>query len=112
MADIAFSGCSMLARLAPAAALLTLLAACSSMSEVTSVGKDTYSVTYSSGTQLLTWVELKNQTLQRADQYCQGIGRKLQKPKVTSNHATGLGSKRATVTFECGVIDPPKDTAS
>ena len=60
----------MLARLAPAAALLTLLAACSSMSEVTSVDKNTYSVTYSSGTQLLTWVELKNQTLQRADQYC------------------------------------------
>ncbi|AYD63757.1 hypothetical protein YH64_001995 [Achromobacter sp. LC458] len=102
----------MLARLAPAAALLTLLAACSSMSEVTSVGKDTYSVTYSSGTQLLTWVELKNQTLQRADQYCQDIGRKLQKPKVTSNHATGLGSKRATVTFECGVVEPPKDKAS
>ena len=69
-------------------------------------------VTYSSGTQLLTWVELKNQTLQRADQYCQSIGRKLQKPKVTSNHATGLGSKRATVTFECGAIDPPKDKAS
>jgi len=102
----------MFARLAPAAALLTLLSACSSMSEVTSVGKDTYSVTYSSGTQLLTWVELKNQTLQRADQYCQEIGRKLQKPEVTSNHATGLGSKRATVTFECGVIEPPKDKAS
>ncbi|MGE8639773.1 MAG: hypothetical protein ACN6PR_14075 [Achromobacter sp.] len=102
----------MLARLAPTAALLTLLAGCSSMSEVTSVDKNTYSVTYSSGTQLLTWVELKNQTLQRADQYCQSIGRKLQKPKVTSNHATGLGSKRATVTFECGAIDPPKDKAS
>ncbi|MGH8817382.1 MAG: hypothetical protein ACREX5_12390, partial [Achromobacter pestifer] len=76
----------MLARLAPAAALLTLLAACSSMSEVTSVDKNTYSVTYSSGTQLLTWVEIKNQTLQRADQYCQSIGRKMQKPKITSNH--------------------------
>jgi hypothetical protein len=99
----------MLARLAPVAALLTLLAACSSMSEVTSVGKDTYSVTYSSGTQLLTWVEIKNQTLQRAEQYCQSTGRKLQKPKITSNHATGLGSKRATVTFEGGVIEPPKD---
>ncbi|MEN4918603.1 hypothetical protein ABE485_08010 [Achromobacter spanius] len=101
----------MLARLAPAAALLTLLTACSSMSEVTSVDKDTYTVTYSSGTQLLSWVEIKNQALQRADQYCQSIGRKLQKPKITSNHATGLGSKRATVTFECGVVEPPKNTA-
>lgn len=98
----------MLARLASASALLILLAACSSMSEVTSTGKNSYSVTYSSGTQLLTWVEIKNQALQRADQYCQSIGRKLQKPAVTSNHATGLGSKRATVNFECGAIDPPK----
>ena len=44
----------MLARLASASALLILLAACSSMSEVTSTGKNSYSVTYSSGTQLLT----------------------------------------------------------
>lgn len=101
----------MLARLAFATAFLALLSACSSMSEVTSVDKNTYSVTYSSGAQLLTWVELKNQTLQRAEQHCQSLGRKLQKPKVTSNHATGLGSKRATVTFECGEIEPPKDTA-
>jgi hypothetical protein len=112
MADTVIFGRPMLARLAPAAALLTLLTACSSMSEVTPVDKNTYSVTYSSGTQLLTWVELKNQTLQRADQYCTSIGRKMQKPKVTSNHATGLGSKRATVTFECGVIEPPKEPKS
>ncbi len=99
----------MLARLAPAAALLTLLTACSSMSEVTSVDKDMYSVTYSSGTQLLSWVEIKNHAMERADQHCESLGRRLIKPKVTSNHATGLGSKRATVTFECAPIEPPKD---
>lgn len=99
----------MLARLAFVSAMLALLTACSSMSEVTPTGKNGYSVTYSSGTQLLTWVEIKNQALQRADQYCQSIGRKLQKPSVTSNHATGLGSKRATVTFECGEIGTQKD---
>ncbi|WP_313624431.1 hypothetical protein [Achromobacter sp.] len=102
----------MLARLAPAAALLTLLTACSSMSEVTSVDKDLYSVTYSSGTQLLSWVEIKNKTMERADEHCQSLGRRLIKPKVTSNHATGLGSKRATVTFECAPIEPPKDKAA
>ena len=101
----------MLARLAPAAALLILLTACSSMSEVTSVDKDTYSVSYSSGTQLMTWVEIKTQALQRAEEYCQSSGRKLLKPKITSNHATGLGSKRATVTFECGDIEPSKKPA-
>ncbi|CAB3656130.1 hypothetical protein AXY46_06595 [Achromobacter xylosoxidans] len=101
----------MLARLAPAAALLVLLTACSSMSEVKSLEKDQYSVTYSSGTQLLSWVEIKIKTLERADEYCQSLGRKLVKPSVTSNHATGLGSKRATVTFECAPIDPPKPAA-
>ena len=101
----------MLARLAPAAALLTLLTACSSMSEVTSVDKDTYSVSYSSGTQMMTWVEIKTQALQRAEEYCQSSGRKLLKPKITSNHATGLGSKRATVTFQCGVIETAKKPA-
>ncbi|WZB70711.1 hypothetical protein WJ968_36530 [Achromobacter xylosoxidans] len=35
----------MLARLAPAAALLVLLSACAGMSEVTQVDKHTYSVT-------------------------------------------------------------------
>ena len=99
----------MFARLAPAAVLLALLSACSSMSEVTSVGKDTYSVTHSSGSQMMTWVEIKNQALLRAEQYCQSIDRKLVKPNITSNHATGLGPKRATVTFECGVIEPPKN---
>ena len=102
----------MFARLAPAAVLLALLTACSSMSEVTPVGKDTYSVTHSSGSQMMTWVEIKTQALQRAEEYCQSSGRKLLKPKITANHATGLGSKRATVTFECDVIEPPKKPAS
>ena len=39
----------MLARLAPAAALLVLLSACAGMSEVTQVDKHTYSVTNSAG---------------------------------------------------------------
>ena len=94
----------MLARLAPAAALLVLLSACAGMSEVTQVDKHTYSVT--AGARWLTWVELKNQTLQRADEYCQSINSKLVKPKITSNSATGLTPKRATVTFECAAVEP------
>ena len=96
----------MLARLAPAAALLVLLSACAGMSEVTQVDKHTYSVTNSAGARWLTWVELKNQTLQRADEYCQSINNKLVKPKITSNSATGLTPKRATVTFECAAVEP------
>ena len=94
----------MLARLAPAAALLVLLSACAGMSN--DAGRQhTYSVTNSAGARWLTWVELKNQTLQRADEYCQSINSKLVKPKITSNSATGLTPKRATVTFECAAVE-------
>lgn len=69
-----------------------------------------YSVTNSSGTQLITWVELKNQTLQRADAYCESLGRKMTHPKIASNHATGIGAKKAQVTFQCDerVVPDPK----
>lgn len=101
----------MLVRLALTVLLVAALSACSSMSEVTPVaGKDMYSVTNSSGTQLITWVELKNQTLQRADAYCESLGRKMTHPKIASNHATGIGAKKAQVTFQCDerVVPDPK----
>ena len=94
----------MLARLAPAAALLVLLSACAGMSEVTQVDKHPQRH-QQRGARWLTWVELKNQTLQRADEYCQSINSKLVKPKITSNSATGLTPKRATVTFECAAVE-------
>ncbi|WP_053245015.1 MULTISPECIES: hypothetical protein [unclassified Achromobacter] len=101
----------MIARLAPVFVVFAL-AGCASMSSVTAVNKDRYQVTHSSGAEWMTWVELKNQALKRAEQYCQEDGRKLVKPEITSNHATGLTPKRATVTFQCEAVQPPKQPAS
>ena len=93
----------MLARLAPAAALLVLLRG----HERSDAGRQAHLQRHQQrGARWLTWVELKNQTLQRADEYCQSINSKLVKPKITSNSATGLTPKRATVTFECAAVEP------
>jgi hypothetical protein len=94
-----------------AVALATLAGCTTTMSPVMETGEpDQYTISNRSTVQATSWVDIKSQALLRASEYCQSIGRKLQKPSVTSNHATGLGSKRATVTFECGEIGTPKDT--
>ncbi|WP_144638618.1 hypothetical protein [Bordetella genomosp. 13] len=86
---------------------LSLLAACSSISEVTPVGKEQYRVSYNAGMRAMTWVELKNATRDRAQAYCQQKGQRMVRPEVTSNHATGLMPKKAIVTFSCEAQQEP-----
>ena len=97
-------------RTAPSLLLtISFLAGCAAkMSDVTQVGNNTYSVSYNIGTRPDTWVEIKAKALERASQYCESLGRTLVRPKVSSNHATGLAPKEARVTFEC----QPRSTAS
>lgn len=85
---------------------LLLLGACSSISDVTPVGKEQYRVSYNAGMRPMTWVELKNATRERAQDYCQAKGQRMVRPEITSNHATGLMPKEAIVTFSCQ--DEPK----
>ncbi len=73
--------------------------------QVMSLGNDTYSITNNAGLRQASWVELKTAALKKADDYCTYIGRNLTRPKVDSNHATGLRPKEATVTFTC---EPPR----
>lgn len=82
-----------------------LLAACASMSEVEPVsdapGNNQYRVSYNAGMESASWVEIKNTARDRAREYCAAQGLRMIKPEVTSNHATGLLPKEATVTFTC-----------
>jgi hypothetical protein len=88
--------------LTPSVVVVTLLAGCAAkMSEVTPVGQDTYTVSYSLGMRRATWVEIKAQALQRATEYCESLGQTMVHPKISSNHATGLIPKEARVTFVC-----------
>lgn len=87
---------------------LSLLAACTSMSEITPTGPDTYRVTYNAGAKWQTWVEVKNIAREQAEAHCATLGKRVSQPKVTSNHATGLMPKEATVDFTCVDITPPQ----
>src|SRR5690606_30730982 len=44
-----------------------------------------------------------------AEAHCESMGRRLSQPRVTSNHATGLLPKEATIDFTC--IDKPAPRA-
>ncbi|OZI51407.1 hypothetical protein [Bordetella genomosp. 4] len=79
----------------------SLLAACTSMSKTTPTGPDTYQVTYNAGAKWQTWVEVKHIAREQAEAHCASMNKRMTQPKVTSNHATGLMPKEATIDFTC-----------
>lgn len=83
---------------------LLLLGACAASNgnnTVVAVSGDTYQVSYNAGFNPISWVEIKNRTLERADSYCAELGMKMIQPTITSNNATGLIPKEATTRFRC-----------
>ncbi|MBO1110668.1 hypothetical protein [Bordetella petrii] len=102
----------MLLRPLSCALALSLLSACASMSEVSTTGADTYRVTYNAGAKFQTWVEVKNIARKQAEDHCESLGQRLSQPKVTSNHATGLMAKEATIDFTCVDKPAPKNSGA
>ncbi|MBV7482444.1 hypothetical protein [Bordetella sp. BOR01] len=100
----------MLLRPFSCALALSLLCACASISETATTGDNTYRVTYNAGGKWQTWVEVKNIARKQAEDHCESLGQRLSQPKVTSNHATGLMPKEATVDFTC--VDKPAPKAN
>ncbi|HYG43520.1 MAG TPA: hypothetical protein VEA17_11430 [Bordetella sp.] len=96
----------MLLRPFSCALVLSLLSACTSMSETATTGANTYRVTYNAGGKLQTWVEVKNIARKQAEDHCESLGQRLSQPRITSNHATGLMPKEATIDFTC--VDKPQ----
>lgn len=91
--------------------LLPLLAACSSTSEMRATGPDTYQVTYNAGAKWQTWVEVKHIARDQAEAHCASLGKRMTQPEVTSNHATGLMPKEATIDFTCEAL-PARSSSS
>ncbi len=93
-----------------AVALATLAGCSTTMSPVMETGvPDQFVVTHRSTTPNVSWVQLKSEALLRASDYCQSLGRKMTKPVITSNHATGLGAHEAYVTFNCSPFPAPAE---
>ena len=102
----------MLLRPLSGALALSLLCACTSMSETTATGPDTYRVTYNAGAKFQTWVEVKNIAREQAEAHCASLGQRLSQPKISSNHATGLMPKEATIDFTCVAKPVPQTGAA
>ena len=92
----------MKARLWFSLSMLSVLAACATQDgQVRQVSSDTYEVGYYAGFKPLSWVEIKNRTLQTADEYCATRDLRMIEPVTTSNKATGLKPKEAFTRFKC-----------
>ncbi len=102
----------MLLRPLSCAFALSLLCACSSMSTVSATGEHTYRVTYNAGARFQTWVEVKNIAREQAEAHCASLGQRLSQPKISSNHATGLMPKEATIDFTCVAKPVPQTGAA
>ena len=85
----------------PSLLLVTACATSHNNNTVVAVSDDMYEVSYNAGINLISWVEIMNRTLQRADSYCAERGLKMIQPTITSNKATGLIPKEATTRFRC-----------
>jgi hypothetical protein len=83
-------------------ALLSLgLAACSTVSEVVPMGKDTYMVGSSARGGFTSDAEVKSLAIKRANEYCSGQGKVAQ---VTSSSSTGVQMwtpQNSEVQFAC-----------
>jgi hypothetical protein len=96
-----------------AVALATLAGCTTTMSPVMETGEpDQYTISNRSTVQSTSWVDIKSQALLRASDYCQALGRKMSKPVITSNHATGLGPREAYVTFSCIPFPQPSEKSA
>lgn len=97
-------------RLLPILSALALLGACASQDgQVRRVADGTYEVGYYAGLKPLSWVEIKNRTLEKADAYCTAQDLKMVDPVITSNKATGLKPKEAITRFKCAPRDQGAD---
>ncbi|OWT76866.1 MULTISPECIES: hypothetical protein [unclassified Achromobacter] len=93
-----------------AVALATLAGCSTTMGPVMETGQpDQYTITNRNTVQSVSWVDIKSKALLRASEYCQSLGRKMTKPVITSNHATGLGPREAYVTFNCSPFPQPSE---
>lgn len=88
--------------------VIVTLAGCSSVSDVTPVGKDTYMVGSQVRGGLTSWAEVKSLALQRAASYCGGLGKHMAIVDTETHGARGWTPQEAEITFRCLDEDDPE----
>jgi hypothetical protein len=77
------------------------LSGCASVSEVISVGKNTYRVSSEMSGQFPSWPEVKALSLKKANEHCLTKGRYMKEGSWETHGARGFSPLNAELTFEC-----------
>lgn len=82
-------------------AILALLTACTSMSDVTPAGDGHYTVTTQVRGGMTPWGEVKASSLKRADEYCREKGKQMHQVDMQTHGVRGWTPQEAELTFAC-----------
>lgn len=80
---------------------LTVLAACTSISEVSPAGDGRYTVTTQVRGGMTPWGEIKASSLKRADEYCTQQGKQMHQVDMQTHGVRGWTPQEAELTFAC-----------
>jgi hypothetical protein len=81
--------------------VLTLITACTSISEVTPAGDGHYTVTTQVRGGMTAWGEIKASSLKRADEYCRQQGKQMHQVDMQTHGVRGWTPQEAELTFAC-----------
>ena len=81
--------------------LILTISSCASVSEVRPVGKDTYRVSSEMSGNFPSWSEVKDLSLKRANEYCNGMKSYMVEGKWETHGARGWTPLNAELTFQC-----------
>ncbi|MFP3601738.1 hypothetical protein [Paraburkholderia sp. SIMBA_053] len=84
-----------------ALAALTMLTACTTISDVTPAGDGRYTVTTQVRGGMTAWGEVKASSLQRADAYCRQQGKLMHQVDMQTHGVRGWTPQEAELTFSC-----------
>ena len=101
-----------MARILALAAVLALLAGCSSVTDVVPVGKDTYTVGATMSGNFPSWPEVKGLAMKRGNEYCTSLGKNLMLVKTETHGARGWTPLEAEITFQCLAANDPAYTTA
>ena len=80
---------------------LTILAGCTTVSEVTPAGDGHYTVTTQVRGGMTPWGEVKATSLKRADEYCNSRGKQMHQVDMQTHGVRGWTPQEAELTFSC-----------
>lgn len=78
-----------------------VLAACTSISEVSPAGDGHYTVTTQVRGGMTPWGEIKASSLKRADEYCRQEGKQMHQVDMQTHGVRGWTPQEAELTFAC-----------